>query len=169
MFEMSSDQIIDFWDFWKKITHKSHISCAELLCSSHAKDTNQETSHKMAFVAFCSVTWSARTCYSFSCYLNIHSSENKWDMIAHRVHVFSMFYRTEWVTPVPDFREDLEHQYRIFSLPTFRHPLEANSPLPKRSLRPLKPRIWQPRRQPRPILTQIVLYIIFKLLKYEFV
>ena len=79
-----------------------------------------------------------------------------------------MFYRTEWVTPVPDFREDLEHQYRIFSLPTFRHPLEANSPLPKRSLRPPKPRIWQPRPQQRPILTQIVLYIIFKLLKYDF-
>ena len=91
MFEMSSDQIIDFWDFWKKITHKSHISCAELLCSSHAKDTNQETSHKMAFVAFCSVTWSARTCYSFSCYLNIHSSENKWDMIAHRYTCIQCF------------------------------------------------------------------------------
>ena len=114
----------------------------------------------------------ARVCRSsFSCYLNIHSSENYHVWIISRRYytcTFSLSFRTEWVTPVPDFREDLARQYRIFNHPIFHLRSEVSSPPPKRCLRLPRPRIWPRLRPPPRTHTQTVLYIIFKPLKYDF-
>ena len=134
-------------------------------------DTNQETSHKMAFVAF--VTWSARTCVPYHP-ARFHAT---WTFIQVKTIMYELYlytctyslsFRTEWVTPVPDFREDLALRYRIFNHPIFHLRSEANSLLPKRFLRLPKPHIWPRPRQPLRTPTQTVLYIIFKPLKYEF-